>query len=119
VIEEFQAWLEEQPWHKEYPYVVQGFRLSYVENGDLYLEGITVNPKMRKKGIARAVMAKLIEITEAHGAPLTLEVDETSRSKWILSWYLRLGFDFHDQGCGDYGPYLIREPRVPAATKEC
>jgi ribosomal protein S18 acetylase RimI-like enzyme len=107
---EFNEWLRQQPWHSENPYVVQGFRLNYVEDGDLFLEGINVNPKMRGNGIARAVMAKLIEITEAHGAPLTREVDETSGSDWILNWYLRLGFEFHDQGPGDYGPYMIRIP---------
>jgi ribosomal protein S18 acetylase RimI-like enzyme len=114
MIEEFEAWLKEQPWHAENPYVVQGLRLSYVEPGDLFLESINVHPGTRKKGIARAVMAKLMAIADAHGAPLTLEVDETSRSRWILDWYLRLGFEYHDIGSGDYGPYLIRTPKTPS-----
>jgi ribosomal protein S18 acetylase RimI-like enzyme len=114
---EFESWQQLQPWYPNNKYVVIGFKHSFVAKHDLYIESISVSRYRRRKGVARAILAKLIEISEAHGIPLTLEADETSRSKWIQEWYIRHGFEYV-VNYGDFGPYMIRYPKLSDAERQ-
>jgi len=105
--QEFNTWLAAQPWHEQ---VNVSLRRSFLEPNDLYVDYMNTE-RAKGQGLGRAILAKLIEISDRHQIPLTLEASEESPdSDWLQEWYERHGFEYHDNGYGEYGPYMIRDP---------
>jgi ribosomal protein S18 acetylase RimI-like enzyme len=111
MIEEFELWHKQQPWYGE-KHIVADLSRGYLDPDDLYIELILVRPEMKRQGIGRAILTKLCEIADAHNVVLALEASEDSKdADWLQDWYARYGFEYSADGRGDYGPYMIRQPR--------
>ncbi len=82
----------------------------------LVLINIGIPPEARRQGHGRTILAKLLEIADNHGLPVSLEASERSASaSWNKGWYARRGFDLTGKR-GQYGPVMIRPANIIFAT---
>lgn len=109
IIRQMDVWMKTQGLKQ---IVMLQFKPNYLDTGKLHLELINVDHKKQKSGIGSHIMRKLIGLCDHHGVDLTLEASELSltgdNKKWLQSWYSDLGFEYHDEGMGDHGPFMIR-----------
>ncbi len=107
-IADFHAWLGLQPWNN---LVRVTLKKNWLEPNDIHLESMSVRNGEKGNGYGKAIMQKLIELSNEYEIPLTLEASEESEdSEWIQDWYQKLGFEYSDDGYGEYGPYMVRKP---------
>jgi hypothetical protein len=77
-------------------------------------------------GQGTKLMKLLCGLADSFRVTIVLQADETNdgigeepdddeydeRQHWLQDWYMSLGFEYDQvRGAGDYGPYMIREPR--------
>lgn len=85
----------------------------------LFISGILVPDDHRRNGLGSTMLQKALEMAERHGLPVGLEAEADGEcSHFLEEWYGRRGFEYAEDGWGDYGPFMIRhgrpEPDKPA-----
>lgn len=117
----FEAWLCAQWWRGVRPRPSVEIERDHLEPHDIYIASLAVpgeiapGANLRGRGIARSILGKLAELSERYQVCITLQASEDSESAhWLQQWYERLGFEYHKQGEGDWGPYMVRWPRKRA-----
>lgn len=78
---------------------IAGFASVWEPDG--FVHHLYVDPKMHRRGIGRALIAGLVEISDK---PLELKCQ--TNNKPAMAFYRRLGFQTADSGVSDMGPWI-------------
>ena len=106
MVAEFKLWREAYPDTKNMMVIM---RQNVLDKGNMHICAIAVPDYLQGRGLARAAMAEIIRLSDELGINITLEASEEGEcGPWLQEWYGRLGFEMHDKGCGEYGPYMVR-----------
>lgn len=90
-------------------------RRGVLEPDDIHVASIEVPTRLTGRGHGRRAFARLVELADAAGVPITLEASAASVSaRWLQGWYGRLGFEPHPAGRGDWGPLMVRPAPAPS-----